>query len=48
MDFNDVVDLPLYSSSDGSEIRDLVVYRKSAIRNQSLAEARVPFGTCTQ
>ncbi len=33
---------------DGSEIRELLAHRNSAIRNQSLAEARLPAGGATQ
>jgi mannose-6-phosphate isomerase-like protein (cupin superfamily) len=32
----------------GSEIRELLAYRNSAIRNQSLAEACLPIGGATQ
>ena len=37
-----------FITKDGSEIRELLAYRNSAIRNQSLAEARVPVGGSTQ
>jgi mannose-6-phosphate isomerase-like protein (cupin superfamily) len=37
-----------FVTKDGSEIRELLAYRNSAIRNQSLAEARVPAGQSTQ
>lgn len=37
-----------FITKDGSEIRELLAYRNSAIRNQSLAEARLPAGTSTQ
>jgi mannose-6-phosphate isomerase-like protein (cupin superfamily) len=33
---------------DGSEIRELLAHRNSAIRNQSLAEARLPVGGATR
>lgn len=33
---------------DGSEIRELLAHRNSGLRHQSLAEARVPAGGCTQ
>ena len=36
-----------FTTKDGSEIRELLAYRNSAIRNQSLAEARVPVGGAT-
>ena len=47
----DVVNLaaaPPFTTKDGSEIRELLAYRNSSIRNQSLAEARLPVGTATQ
>lgn len=31
-----------FITADGSEIRELLAYRNSSIRNQSLAEARLP------
>src|SRR5215471_4485126 len=37
-----------FTTKDGSEIRELLAYRNSAIRNQSLAEARLPVGASTQ
>lgn len=37
-----------FKTKDGSEIRELLAYRNSAVRNQSLAEARVPVGGATQ
>src|SRR5262245_9113855 len=39
---------PPFITKDGSEIRELLAYRNSTIRNQSLAEARLPVGTSTQ
>src|SRR5258708_36819960 len=39
---------PAFITKDGSEIRELLAYRNSAIRNQSLAEARLPVGSSTQ
>lgn len=36
-----------FITKDGSEIRELLAYRNSSIRNQSLAEARVPVGGST-
>lgn len=47
----DVVNLnqaPAFITKDGSEIRELLAYRNSAIRLQSLAEARLPVGGSTQ
>jgi len=40
-------DVPAFITKDGSEIRELLAHRNSAIRNQSLAEARVPVGGST-
>jgi mannose-6-phosphate isomerase-like protein (cupin superfamily) len=37
-----------FPTKDGSEIRELLAYRNSSIRNQSLAEARLPVGASTQ
>lgn len=37
-----------FVTKDGSEIRELLAYRNSSIRNQSLAEARLPVGAATQ
>ena len=39
--------VPAFTTKDGSEIRELLAYRNSDIRNQSLAEARVPVGGAT-
>jgi len=36
-----------FITKDGSEIRELLAYRNSSIRNQSLAEATLPPGTST-
>src|SRR6266496_4091338 len=48
MEITNVSDAPGFITKDGSEIRELLAYRNSAIRNQSLAEARLPVGTSTQ
>ena len=40
--------VPAFITKDGSEIRELLAYRNSAIRNQSLAEARLPVGGASQ
>ena len=48
MDVKNVSDAPAFITKDGSEIRELLAYRNSAIRNQSLAEARLPVGASTQ
>lgn len=37
-----------FITKDGSTIRELLAYRNSSIRNQSLAEATVPPGVKTQ
>lgn len=37
-----------FITKDGSEIRELLAHRNSSVRNQSLAEARLPVGGCTQ
>ncbi len=47
MDIKNLNDVPAFSTKDGSEIRELLAHRNSAIRNQSLAEARIPIGGCT-
>jgi mannose-6-phosphate isomerase-like protein (cupin superfamily) len=47
----DVINLgkaPAFITKDGSEIRELLAHRNSAIRNQSLAEARLAPGASTQ
>src|SRR5215831_554553 len=48
MDIKNLNDVPEFITKDGSEIRELLAYRNSVIRNQSLAEARLPAGTSTQ
>ena len=48
MEIKNVEGLPAFITKDGSEIRELLAYRNSAIRNQSLAEARLPTGSSTQ
>ncbi len=37
-----------FTTKDGSEIRELLAYRNSCIRHQSLAEATIAVGTATQ
>ncbi len=39
--------VPAFITKDGSEIRELLAYRNSCIRRQSLAEARVSVGGST-
>jgi mannose-6-phosphate isomerase-like protein (cupin superfamily) len=36
-----------FTTKDGSQIRELLAHRNSCIRNQSLAEARLPPGAST-
>jgi mannose-6-phosphate isomerase-like protein (cupin superfamily) len=48
MDIKNLNEVPPFTTRDGSEIRELFAHRNSAIRNQSLAEARLPAGGSTQ
>jgi mannose-6-phosphate isomerase-like protein (cupin superfamily) len=48
MDIKNLNEVPPFTTKDGSEIRELLAHRNSAIRNQSLAEARLPVGASTQ
>jgi mannose-6-phosphate isomerase-like protein (cupin superfamily) len=48
MDVNNLNAIAAFITKDGSEIRELLAYRNSAIRNQSLAEARLLVGGSTQ
>jgi|TARA_Y100000588_G_scaffold167088_1_gene180936 mannose-6-phosphate isomerase-like protein (cupin superfamily) len=47
MDVKNLNDVPSFTTKDGSEIRELLAHRNSAIANQSLAEARIPSGGAT-
>jgi mannose-6-phosphate isomerase-like protein (cupin superfamily) len=47
MDIRNLNDVPAFTTIDGSEIRELLAYRNSCIRNQTLAEARLGPGMCT-
>ena len=47
MDVINVAHVPSFTTLDGSEIRELLAHRNSSIRNQSLAEARLPPGART-
>src|SRR5208337_665662 len=47
MDIKNLDDQPPFTTKDGSEIRELLAHRNSAIRNQSLAEARLPVAGAT-
>ena len=48
MDIKNLGEVPPFTTKDGSEIRKLLAHRNSAIRHQSLAEARLPVGGATQ
>jgi len=48
MDITNIDGVPAFITKDGSEIRELLAYRNSVIRNQSLAEARLPVGGSTR
>lgn len=48
MDIKNLSDQTPFITKDGSEIRELLAHRNSAIRHQSLAEARLPAGASTQ
>jgi mannose-6-phosphate isomerase-like protein (cupin superfamily) len=48
MDVRNLNDVPAFITKDGSEIRELLAHRNSAIRRQSLAEARLPVRSSTQ
>ncbi|MEM9353621.1 MAG: cupin domain-containing protein [Planctomycetota bacterium] len=48
MDVQNLDQTPAFTTKDGSEIRELLAHRNSCIRLQSLAEARLPVGGCTQ
>lgn len=47
MDVINIADTIPFTTKDGSEIRELLAHRNSCIRNQSLAEARLPPGCST-
>lgn len=48
MDVKNLDAVPAFVTKDGSEIRELLAYRNSVIRNQSLAEARLKPGQSTE
>jgi mannose-6-phosphate isomerase-like protein (cupin superfamily) len=48
MDVHNLNTVPAFITKDGSEIRELLAHRNSGIRNQSLAEARLPVSGATQ
>ena len=47
MDVRNIQEVPAFITKDGSEIRELLAQRNSSIRQQSLAEARLPPGAST-
>jgi len=47
MDIRNRDQVPAFTTKDGSTIRELLAYRNSVIRNQSLAEAIIPVGGAT-
>jgi mannose-6-phosphate isomerase-like protein (cupin superfamily) len=47
MDVQNIDRVPAFITKDGSKIRELLAHRNSAIRNQTLAEARLPPGGST-
>ncbi|MHC4177793.1 MAG: cupin domain-containing protein [Planctomycetota bacterium] len=47
MDVQHIDRVPAFTTKDGSEIRELLAARNSCIRNQTLAEARLPAGGAT-
>jgi len=47
MDIENIDRVMPFATKDGSEIRELLAPRNSCIRNQSLAEARLPPGAAT-
>jgi mannose-6-phosphate isomerase-like protein (cupin superfamily) len=47
MDIQNINHVPAFITKDGSEIRELLAHRNSCIRNQTLAEARLPISGST-
>ncbi|MCE5266529.1 MAG: cupin domain-containing protein [Planctomycetaceae bacterium] len=47
MDIRNLDRVLAFTTKDGSEIRELLAHRNSCIRNQTLAEARLPAGGST-
>ena len=47
MDIRNLDSVAALTTKDGSEIRELLAHRNSCIRNQSLAEARLPAAGAT-
>jgi mannose-6-phosphate isomerase-like protein (cupin superfamily) len=48
MEVKNLNEVQPFITKDGSEIRELLAHRNSGIRQQSLAEARLPAGQSTQ
>ena len=48
MDIQNVDRVAAFITKDGSEIRELLAHRNSCIKNQTLAEARLPAGGSTK
>jgi len=48
MDIRNLEKVVPFKTKDGSEIRELLAWRNSGIRNQSFAEARLPVSGSTQ
>lgn len=48
MEVHNLAEVPAFITLDGSEIRELLAPRNSALRQQSLAEARLPVGGATR
>ena len=46
-DTQNITRVAAFTTKDGSEIRELLAHRNSCIRNQTLAEARLPPGRST-
>jgi mannose-6-phosphate isomerase-like protein (cupin superfamily) len=47
LDVRQLDEVPAFTTKDGSEIRELLAFRNSCVRWQSLAEARLPPGAST-
>jgi mannose-6-phosphate isomerase-like protein (cupin superfamily) len=47
LDIRNLDRVPAFITKDGSEIRELLAHRNSIVRNQTLAEARLPVGGST-
>jgi mannose-6-phosphate isomerase-like protein (cupin superfamily) len=47
MDVRNIDRVEAFITKDGSEIRELLAHRNACIRNQTLAEARLPAGAST-